>query len=47
MKLPNASELIVERDKILEYLLNRIARSCAHADAISPRLTTAYPLENS
>jgi len=26
MKLPNASELIVERDKILEYLLNPLHR---------------------
>jgi hypothetical protein len=53
MKLPNASELIVEREKILDYLLNPThrygaakARFFTTFGTIAPRLVTAYPLED-
>jgi hypothetical protein len=38
MKLPNASQLIVERDKVLEYLLNPLHRY----GAVKERFFTAF-----
>ena len=37
MKLPAAEQALVEREKVVGYLLN--------AGQVAPRLITAYPLE--
>ena len=51
MKLPNALLAVVEREKVVDYLLNRAhryGRTVWQLDTgqLAPRLITAYPAES-